>query len=31
MLTVVVLVGWIWSIWQGAAIYKKSKEYAASQ
>ena len=28
MLTVVILVGWIWSIWQGAAIYKKSKQYA---
>ena len=28
MLTVVIFIGWIWSVWQGAAIYKKSKAYA---
>ena len=28
MMTVVIMIGWIWSIWQGAAIYKKSKQYA---
>lgn len=31
MLTTVILVGWIWSIAQGACIYKKSKQYAQSQ
>ena len=31
MLTVCILVGWIWSIVQGNAIYQKSKEWAYSQ
>ena len=31
MLLTIVLVGWIWSICQGAAIYKKSIAYANTQ
>lgn len=31
MLLVVILVGWIWSIAQGACIYKKSKQFADAQ
>ena len=31
MILTPILVGWIWSIIQGACIYKKSKEFAASK